>query len=105
MTTSRGLLCVPAAGGPTGAAPRCRPNLGRRWPGFTRLVSAIGRRRHRDPALAACALWEATIDEIGEPLPAVEAGLRLVALNPLPPRRARECLVHGDFRLEPAWRR
>jgi aminoglycoside phosphotransferase (APT) family kinase protein len=51
-----------------------------------------------DPALAACALWEATIDDIGEPLPAVEAGLRWLRLNP-PPPPARECLVHGDFRL------
>ncbi len=51
-----------------------------------------------DPALAACALWEATIDEIGEPLPVVEAGLRWLRLNP-PPEPARECLVHGDFRL------
>jgi aminoglycoside phosphotransferase (APT) family kinase protein len=51
-----------------------------------------------DPALAACALWEATIDEIGEPLPGVEAGLRWLRLNPPPPPR-RECLVHGDFRL------
>jgi aminoglycoside phosphotransferase (APT) family kinase protein len=51
-----------------------------------------------DPALAACALWERTIDEIGEPLPAVEAGLRWLRLNPPPPPE-RECLVHGDFRL------
>ena len=51
-----------------------------------------------DPALAACALWEATIDEIGEPLPAVEVGLRWLRLNP-PPPPPRECLVHGDFRL------
>jgi len=51
-----------------------------------------------DPALAACALWEATIDEIGEPLPGVEAGLRWLRLNP-PPPPGRECLVHGDFRL------
>jgi len=51
-----------------------------------------------DPALAACALWEATIDEVGEPLPGVEAGLRWLRLNPPPPPE-RECLVHGDFRL------
>jgi aminoglycoside phosphotransferase (APT) family kinase protein len=51
-----------------------------------------------DPALAACSLWEATIDGIGEPLPAVEAGLRWLRLNPPPPPE-RECLVHGDFRL------
>jgi aminoglycoside phosphotransferase (APT) family kinase protein len=51
-----------------------------------------------DPALAACTLWEATLDEIGEPLPAVEAGLRWLRLHP-PPPPDRECLVHGDFRL------
>ena len=51
-----------------------------------------------DPALTACALWEGTIDEIGEPLPAMEAGLRWLRLNPPPPPE-RECLVHGDFRL------
>jgi aminoglycoside phosphotransferase (APT) family kinase protein len=57
-------------------------------------VSASG----SDPALAACELWEATLDEIGEPLPGVEAGLRWLRLHP-PPRPAPECLVHGDFRL------
>jgi aminoglycoside phosphotransferase (APT) family kinase protein len=51
-----------------------------------------------DPAPAACELWEGTIDEVGEPLPAVEAGLRWLRLNPPPPPQ-RECLVHGDFRL------
>jgi aminoglycoside phosphotransferase (APT) family kinase protein len=51
-----------------------------------------------DPALAACGLWEATLDEVSEPLPAVEAGLRWLRLHP-PPPPARECLVHGDFRL------
>jgi aminoglycoside phosphotransferase (APT) family kinase protein len=51
-----------------------------------------------DPSLAACALWEEALDEIGEPLPAVEAGLRWLRLNP-PPAPERECLAHGDFRL------
>ena len=51
-----------------------------------------------DPALAACALWEAAIDDVGEPLPATEAGLRWLRNNP-PPPPARESLVHGDFRL------
>jgi aminoglycoside phosphotransferase (APT) family kinase protein len=51
-----------------------------------------------DPALAACELWEQALDEIGEPLPAVEAGLRWLRLHPPPPSE-RECLVHGDFRL------
>ena len=51
-----------------------------------------------DPALEACELWEAELDEIGEPLPAVEAGLRWLRLHPPAPRRAAT-LVHGDFRL------
>ena len=51
-----------------------------------------------DPALDACELWERAIDEIGEPLPAVEAGLRWLRLN-RPPAPERETLVHGDFRL------
>lgn len=51
-----------------------------------------------DPAGAACDLWEAAIDEIGEPLPAVEAGLRRLRLNQ-PPTPAAQTLVHGDFRL------
>ena len=51
-----------------------------------------------DPALAACELWEATLDEVAEPLPAVEAGLRWLRLHP-PAAPAEECLVHGDFRL------
>ena len=51
-----------------------------------------------DPALAACALWEAELDRTGEPLPGVEAALRWLRLNaPAPP--ARPALVHGDFRL------
>ena len=51
-----------------------------------------------DPALEACALWERALDEIGEPLPAVEAGLRWLRLHP-PPTPDRVTLVHGDFRL------
>jgi aminoglycoside phosphotransferase (APT) family kinase protein len=51
-----------------------------------------------DPALAACELWEGALEEVGEPLPVVEAGLRWLRLNPpSPPGRA--ALVHGDFRL------
>jgi aminoglycoside phosphotransferase (APT) family kinase protein len=52
----------------------------------------------RDPALEACELWERTIDEIGEPLPGVEAGLRWLRLH-RPPPPERVALVHGDFRL------
>ncbi len=51
-----------------------------------------------DPALEACELWERALDEIGEPLPAVEAGLRWLRLHPPPPPE-RVTLVHGDFRL------
>jgi aminoglycoside phosphotransferase (APT) family kinase protein len=51
-----------------------------------------------DPALAACELWERELDEIREPLPAVEAGLRWLRLN-APPAPEQVTLVHGDFRL------
>jgi aminoglycoside phosphotransferase (APT) family kinase protein len=51
-----------------------------------------------DPALAACDFWEAQLDEIGEPLPATEAGLRWLRLN-APPPPSRAVLVHGDYRL------
>ncbi|MGI8461594.1 MAG: phosphotransferase family protein [Solirubrobacterales bacterium] len=51
-----------------------------------------------DPALAACEFWEQALDDVGEPLPAVEAGLRWLRLNP-PPPVAEPRLVHGDFRL------
>ena len=51
-----------------------------------------------DPALEACELWERALDEIGEQLPGVEAGLRWLRLN-RPPAPERAALVHGDFRL------
>ena len=51
-----------------------------------------------EPALAACELWERELDAVGEPLPAVEAGLRWLRLHP-PEPPARVGLVHGDFRL------
>jgi aminoglycoside phosphotransferase (APT) family kinase protein len=51
-----------------------------------------------DPALDACTFWEARLDEIGEPLPATEAGLRWLRLN-APPPPDRVTLVHGDFRI------
>ena len=51
-----------------------------------------------DPALATCEFWERALDDAGEPLPAVEAGLRWLRLN-APPAPARIALVHGDFRL------
>jgi aminoglycoside phosphotransferase (APT) family kinase protein len=50
-----------------------------------------------DPAGAQIAEWERQLDEIGEPLPAVELGLRWLRANGPEPAEAR--LVHGDFRL------
>lgn len=51
-----------------------------------------------DPASAACDFWERALDDVGEPLPAVEVGLRWLRLN-RPPPPERGALVHGDFRL------
>jgi aminoglycoside phosphotransferase (APT) family kinase protein len=50
-----------------------------------------------DPALAQIEEWERQLDEIGEPLPAVELGLRWLRANV--PQPAEPRLVHGDFRL------
>jgi aminoglycoside phosphotransferase (APT) family kinase protein len=50
-----------------------------------------------DPALAQIGEWERQLDEIGEPLPAVELGLRWLRANA--PKPAEMRLVHGDFRL------
>jgi aminoglycoside phosphotransferase (APT) family kinase protein len=50
-----------------------------------------------DPALGQIAEWEGQLDEIGEPLPAVELGLRWLGANAPEPVEPR--LVHGDFRL------
>jgi aminoglycoside phosphotransferase (APT) family kinase protein len=50
-----------------------------------------------DPALDQIAEWERQLDEIGEPLPAVELGLRWLRANA--PEPAEPKLVHGDFRL------
>ena len=52
-----------------------------------------------DPALEACELWEAALDEIGEPLPGVEAGLRWLRLHRPEAPAGGPTLVHGDFRL------
>jgi aminoglycoside phosphotransferase (APT) family kinase protein len=51
-----------------------------------------------NPALEACEFCERELDAIGEPLPALEAGLRWLRLNAPPPPTA-PVLVHGDFRL------
>jgi aminoglycoside phosphotransferase (APT) family kinase protein len=50
-----------------------------------------------DPALAQIEEWEHQLDEIGEPLPAVELGLSWLRANA--PEPAERRLVHGDFRL------
>jgi aminoglycoside phosphotransferase (APT) family kinase protein len=50
-----------------------------------------------DPALAQIEEWERQLDLIGEPLPAVELGLRWLRANL--PEPAEATLVHGDFRL------
>src|SRR5919197_1343782 len=50
-----------------------------------------------NPALVQIAEWERQLDEIGEPLPAVELGLRWLRANAPAPAEPR--LVHGDFRL------
>jgi aminoglycoside phosphotransferase (APT) family kinase protein len=50
-----------------------------------------------DPVLGQLDEWERQLDEIGEPLPAVELGLRWLRANAPEPAEPR--LVHGDFRL------
>jgi aminoglycoside phosphotransferase (APT) family kinase protein len=50
-----------------------------------------------DPALAQISEWERELDEIGEPLPTVELGLRWLRANAPEPVEPR--VVHGDFRL------
>jgi aminoglycoside phosphotransferase (APT) family kinase protein len=50
-----------------------------------------------DPALDAIERWEAEFDAIGEPLPAIELGLRWLLRNRPEPAEPR--LLHGDFRL------
>jgi aminoglycoside phosphotransferase (APT) family kinase protein len=50
-----------------------------------------------DPALDQISEWERQLDEIGEPLPVVELGLRWLRANAPEPAEPR--LVHGDFRL------
>jgi aminoglycoside phosphotransferase (APT) family kinase protein len=50
-----------------------------------------------NPATDQLAEWERQLDEIGEPLPTVELGLRWLRANAPDPAEPR--LVHGDFRL------
>jgi len=61
-------------------------------------ISGLPGKPGADPAVEACDVWERALDEVGGPLPALEAGLRRLRLNaPGPPPRIS--LVHGDFRL------
>jgi aminoglycoside phosphotransferase (APT) family kinase protein len=60
-------------------------------------VDGVLPRPSRDPALDQILEWEGQLDEIGEPLPAVELGLRWLRANAPGPAEPR--LVHGDFRL------
>ncbi len=48
-----------------------------------------------DPAVVQIEEWQRQLDEIGEPLPAVELGLRWLRANAPEPVEPR--LVHGDF--------
>ncbi len=50
-----------------------------------------------DPALTQIEEWQRQLDAIGEPLPAVELGLRWLRANAPEPADPR--VVHGDFRL------
>ena len=50
-----------------------------------------------DPALAQIEEWERQLDQIGQPLPVVELGLRWLRAHAPEPAELR--LVHGDFRL------
>jgi aminoglycoside phosphotransferase (APT) family kinase protein len=50
-----------------------------------------------NPAIDQLEEWERQLDELGEPLPAVELGLRWLRANAPAPAEPR--LVHGDFRL------
>ena len=50
-----------------------------------------------DPLTTAVEQWERMLDEIPEPLPVVEAGLRWLRAKARPPRGT--ALLHGDFRL------
>ena len=54
-------------------------------------------RAEANPAVDQISEWERQLDEVGEPLPAVELGLRWLRANAPPPAAPR--LVHGDFRL------
>jgi aminoglycoside phosphotransferase (APT) family kinase protein len=61
------------------------------------LVENVFDQAPADPALEQITEWERQLDEIGEPLPAVELGLRWLRAHA--PEPAEPCVVHGDFRL------
>ena len=50
-----------------------------------------------DPALEQVERWEGELDEIGEPLPVLELGLRWLRANR--PEPVAPALLHGDFRV------
>jgi aminoglycoside phosphotransferase (APT) family kinase protein len=60
-------------------------------------LDAVLPRPDGDSTLTQIEEWERQLDEIGEPLPAVELGLRWLRLHA--PDRVEPRLVHGDFRL------
>jgi aminoglycoside phosphotransferase (APT) family kinase protein len=60
-------------------------------------LETIVRPAGADPALDQIEEWERQLDEIGEPLPAVELGLRWLRVHA--PAPTETALVHGDFRL------
>ena len=79
----------------------CRRSSARRWRGSIRSTRRTLAACCPDPGatrpLAQIDEWERQLDEIGEPLPAVELGLRWLRANAPEPAEPR--LVHGDFRL------
>jgi aminoglycoside phosphotransferase (APT) family kinase protein len=61
------------------------------------LVQNVFHEPPSDPALEQITEWERQLDEIGQPLPAVELGLRWLRAHAPEPAEPR--VVHGDFRL------
>jgi aminoglycoside phosphotransferase (APT) family kinase protein len=109
---SPGLLMAHVEGTSVGPRLLRKPEFERARAGLTKqLGSALARihaidpgrlngvlpRPAGDPALDQVSEWERQLDEIGEPLPAVELGLRWLRANAPEPAETR--LVHGDFRL------
>jgi aminoglycoside phosphotransferase (APT) family kinase protein len=80
---------------------RLTAQLGKALAGIHRLtpelVENVFEQAPEDPALEQIAEWERQLDEIGQPLPAVELGLRWLRAHAPGPAEPR--VVHGDFRL------